>query len=125
LKQRFIDRALHKMDEPHDIGEVWAAILNQAYWSMVKEHGFSENIFDSKQPHGNIAMLQLVMAGMTIQPCNPIFVEARDAILSADLAFYSGKYACALWAGFAQRGLGVHATNVYNDSFMLPAHCKK
>ncbi|GJJ14226.1 hypothetical protein Clacol_008488 [Clathrus columnatus] len=37
-------------------------------------------------------------------------VEARDAIIQADQVLTEGENYCALWAGFADRGLGVNAT---------------
>jgi extracellular elastinolytic metalloproteinase len=48
------------------------------------------------------------------QPCNPNFVQARDAILDADRALTGGAHACAIWSGFAKRGLGSGA--VYSSS---------
>jgi extracellular elastinolytic metalloproteinase len=42
----------------------------------------------------------------TRQPCNPNFVDARDAILDADQALTGGVNACEIWTGFAKRGLG-------------------
>lgn len=57
------------------------------------------------------------------QPCNPTFIQARDAILDADLALTGGENACEIWKGFSKRGLGVNA--VFHDtdrvdSFDLP-----
>lgn len=46
---------------------------------------------------------------VALQPCNPNFVDARDAILDADLALTGGSNACELWTGFAKRGLGIGA----------------
>ena len=45
------------------------------------------------------------------QPCNPDFVQARDAILDADKALTGGENACHIWQGFAKRGLGEEASN--------------
>jgi len=50
----------------------------------------------------------------TSQPCNPNFVQARDAILDADRALTGGSNACEIWSGFAKRGLGSGA--VYSSS---------
>ena len=58
------------------------------------------------------------------QPCNPSFVQARDAILDADLAPTGGDNACEIWTGFAKRGLGANAETSDDDSrvddFELP-----
>ena len=43
------------------------------------------------------------------QPCNPSFLQARDAIIDADKALTGGKNACEIWKGFAKRGLGEEA----------------
>lgn len=40
------------------------------------------------------------------QPCNPNFVQARDAIIDADQALTGGANACPIWTAFAKRGLG-------------------
>lgn len=40
------------------------------------------------------------------QPCNPNFVQARDAILDADKKMTGGDNQCEIWKGFAKRGLG-------------------
>jgi hypothetical protein len=55
-------------------------------------------------------VMRLVFEGMKLQPCNPGFVDGRDAILAADVALYGGAHLNALWAGFARRGLGFSAT---------------
>lgn len=43
------------------------------------------------------------------QPCNPNFVQARDAILDADTALTGGENQCEIWTAFAKRGLGAGA----------------
>ena len=44
------------------------------------------------------------------QPCNPNFLQARDAIIDADKALTGGENACEIWKGFAKRGLGTEAS---------------
>ncbi|KAJ3083833.1 Fungalysin/Thermolysin Extracellular metalloproteinase 5 [Rhizoclosmatium hyalinum] len=73
---------------------------------------------------GNVLMLQLVVDGMKIQPCNPSFVDARDAILKADEFLTGEKNKCLLWKGFAKRGLGFGAVSGGVDSFKLPKDCR-
>ena len=55
----------------------------------------------------------MVGADRNRQPCNPNFVQARDAILDADRALTGGDNACEIWKGFAKRGLGEGAK--YSD----------
>ena len=47
------------------------------------------------------------------QPCNPNFIQARDAILDADKALTGGQNACEIWKGFAKRGLGEEASYMW------------
>jgi len=46
---------------------------------------------------------------MKLQPCDPSFFDARDAIIQADQVLTDGENFCDLWQGFAQRGLGPDA----------------
>jgi len=47
---------------------------------------------------------------MNLSPPNPNFLEARDAILQADLVNTGGTNQQELWAAFAKRGLGFTST---------------
>ncbi|KAI8911015.1 Fungalysin metallopeptidase-domain-containing protein, partial [Gorgonomyces haynaldii] len=111
-------------DEVHDIGTAWATMLNEVYWNLVDKNGFSENWYDAKQSAGNIVALQLVISGMMLQPCNPTFTQARDAILQADKNLYGGVHQCDIWKGFAKRGLGIDAVqSTHANGFKLPEQC--
>jgi extracellular elastinolytic metalloproteinase len=51
--------------------------------------------------------MNLIIGAMMVQPCNPTFFQARDAILLlTDLNYYGGKHTCEIILGFAKRGLG-------------------
>jgi hypothetical protein len=119
----FKDSDLIQTTEVHGMGEIWAVMLNEMYWNLVDDFGFSEDIFDSTQSHGNIVALQLMMGGMMIQPCNPTFLDARDAILQADVNYYNGKHQCQIWKAFAKRGMGVKATKFFQDDQQVPEIC--
>jgi hypothetical protein len=103
---------------PHDIGEVWATALWEVYWNLTEQHGFDPNLYGGAG--GNNLALQLVIDGMKLQPCNPTLVEARDAILLADMANTGGANQCLIWAGFVKRGLGYSAdagdSSIVSDS---------
>ncbi|GAO49554.1 hypothetical protein G7K_3703-t1 [Saitoella complicata NRRL Y-17804] len=84
--------------------------------------------------HGNTLALQLVIDGLKLQPCRPSFAEARDAIIAADLALTGGENKCAIWKGFAKRGLGVGAKlvggtpwggGVREESRDVPGGCER
>jgi hypothetical protein len=54
-------------------------------------------------------------------------VDARDAIILADVQNYKGRHVCDLWSAFARRGLGysanAKATPVV-EAFDLPPECR-
>ena len=100
--------------EVHDVGEVWAAMLWEMYWNLIDDHGFSADLRAGTA--GNNRAIQLVIDGMKMQPCQPSFVESRDAILAADRANYAGTDECRIWQAFARRGLGYSADAGSNDS---------
>jgi extracellular elastinolytic metalloproteinase len=107
----------------HAKGEVWAVILYDVFWNMVEANGFDSNWYNVASNAGNVKMLQLIVDGMKLQPCNPNFVQARDAILEADELNYDGANQCTLWRGFAKRGLGTGARFEGVESFDVPAEC--
>ena len=89
----------------HALGEVWNAMLWDLYWAMVEKYGYEQDL--SNPNSGNHRAIQLVMDGMKLQPCNPGFVDGRDAILLADKVNYAGKDTCLIIDVFARRGMGV------------------
>ena len=122
---------------PHGVGSVWATTLWDMYWALVggvaerglPALGFRQNLSDMTAPlAGNQIALRLVMDGLKMQPCNPTFVDARDAILAADQLNYGGAYACYIWWAFARRGLGVNAHDGdgsldVSEDFSTPQSC--
>ncbi len=92
----------------HYGGSVWATALWEVYWNLVTAYGFSTNMAGGWQPGqgGNKLALQLVLDGMKLQPVNPTFKQARDAILQADVALTGGQNQGLLWSAFAKRGFG-------------------
>ncbi|CAE6419813.1 unnamed protein product, partial [Rhizoctonia solani] len=140
---------LQRLDyrEVHAIGEVWAEILYVVSNKLIEKHGFADSLFPSavsdfyrfvtrdgalaRAPtHGNTLMLQLIVNGMKTQPCNPTFIQARDAIIAADQALTGGENKCTLWEAFATRGLGTDAkklsfaTRPSINGFEVPSECK-
>ena len=109
--------------ESHYGGTIWATILYEVYWNLIDSKGFSSNWMDSKRAEGNIVMMQLLIAGLQFQPCNPSFINARDAMIFADQVYYGGLHKCELWNGFAKRGMGTDAVD-FKDGFMVPPDCQ-
>lgn len=117
------------MSEVHGIGTVWATILYDVLWNLIDEHGMSKNIMpkfvNGAPSDGRNLAMKLVLDGMTLMPCNPNFVQARDAIIDADQALTNGQNKCALMKAFSKRGLGSnykHGKNRVNN-FDMPADC--
>ncbi|TPX74526.1 hypothetical protein CcCBS67573_g04206 [Chytriomyces confervae] len=119
---------LATLNEVHDIGEVWCNTLYEVLWNMVDVSGWVNpaNLVTSQGSNiGNADFISIVVEAMKLQPCNPTFLQARDAIIQADRALFNGKYACAIWSGFAKRGMGVNAKTggAYTDNSDIPAAC--
>ncbi|CAA7257428.1 unnamed protein product [Cyclocybe aegerita] len=107
----------------HAIGEVWANMLHNVYANLVDALGWSATArTDPTGTEGNVVFLHLFLDALTIQPCNPTFITARDAWIQADVDRYQGANACLIWKAFASRGLGVGAAN-HVDNTEVPAEC--
>jgi PKD repeat protein len=102
------------LSQPHGIGFVWCAVLWDMTWALIDMYGFDPNI-DSGSGGNNISM-HLVTRGLMETPCNPGFVDGRDAILRADTILYGGAHACLIWETFARRGLGRYASQGDSDN---------
>jgi hypothetical protein len=93
---------------PHGVGEIWAEMLWEMYWNLVDRYGFDPDLYTGTG--GNNLAIQLVIDGMKLQNCTPTFVDARNAILAADVADNGGANECEIWHAFAKRGLGFSAS---------------
>jgi len=116
--------------EVHAIGEIWANILYEANFSLraAMNDKFNIDWYSADKTSSNTLILQAVVDGLKLQPCNPTFVDARDAIILAENNATGGKYKCALWKAFAKRGLGAKASSdgsgsSVTEDFTLPAGC--
>lgn len=95
------------ISQPHGIGFVWATMLWDMTWALIDEYGFDPDLIAGTG--GNNIAMNLVTNGLKLQPCNPGFVDGRDAILEADQLLYNGIHECLIWNAFANRGLGFSA----------------
>ncbi len=98
---------------PHGLGAVWCTMLWDLNWAMIAQYGFSADFYNGDL--GNNRALQLVMDGLKMQPCDPGFVDARNAILQADQIRYGGENQRLIWEVFARRGLGYSADQGSNN----------
>ncbi|KAH9268983.1 hypothetical protein BASA83_008985 [Batrachochytrium salamandrivorans] len=92
--------------DPYRLCEIWASLLLEVYWNFVDAYGFSADLHDATQEKGNIIFLQLFVATLMIQPCEPTFESAYDTMLAADDIYYGGIHEHLITKGFAKRGLG-------------------
>ena len=106
---------INRSTQVHNSGELWASTLWDLNWLLIDKYGFDADLLTgwSATPGpanaGNKLMLQLVMDGLKLQPANPSFIQARDAILAADTALTGGANHFEIWTAFARRGLGKFA----------------
>lgn len=116
------------ISQPHGIGFVWATMLWDLTWAMIDEYGFDSDFYEGTG--GNNMALKLVVDALKLQPCSPGFVNGRDAILQADVLANDGANTCLIWNVFANRGLGLSASqgssnNRYDqvEAFDVPEEC--
>ncbi|TFK32692.1 metallo proteinase 10 [Crucibulum laeve] len=115
--------SLQQFTEVHEIGEVWATMLHVVLAALVEGRGFSKDALTNPDGlEGNIVFMRLFMTSLALQPCNPTFVQARDAWIQADENLYLGANKCTLFTAFASRGLGLNAAN-FRDDDTVPAGC--
>ncbi|MFM9962823.1 MAG: M36 family metallopeptidase [Planctomycetaceae bacterium] len=108
-------------NEVHNAGEIWASALWDMNWLLINGinspdcngnttpgYGFDPDLYNGTG--GNNIALQLVTDGLKLQPANPTFIEARDAILQADMINNGGANQRAIFTAFARRGFGFSAS---------------
>ncbi|KAJ4199328.1 hypothetical protein NW759_016115 [Fusarium solani] len=122
-------RSVNTLSGVHAVGTYWATALYEVLWNLIDKHGKNDAdipTFDSNgvPTDGKYLTMKLVVDGLALQPCNPNMVQARDAILDADVALTGGDNQCELWTGFAKRGLGTgarYSSTSRTESFDLPS----
>lgn len=92
----------------HDMGEIWAATLWEVRRNLITKHGSDV---------GNELSLQLITDSLFLLFQNPTFIEARDAVVQADVARTGGENLSCIWEGFAKRGFGAGAQTPTSGAF--------
>jgi extracellular elastinolytic metalloproteinase len=116
---------LARSTEVHDSGELWTSALWDLNWLLINKYGYSPTINQgynagtAGQNGGNNLTLRLVMDALKLQPANPSFTQARDAILTADTALTGGANQLDIWKAFARRGLGFSASTASSNATAL------
>jgi extracellular elastinolytic metalloproteinase len=112
--------------EVHNTGEIWVSALWDMNWLLINKYGYDPNVMTgwSASPGpahaGNKLALRLVMDAMKLQPANPSFTQARDAIIAADNALNGGNDLYEIWSAFARRGLGQGSSTPNSSSTATP-----
>jgi extracellular elastinolytic metalloproteinase len=116
------------ISQPHGIGFIWATMLWDLNWAFIGQYGFDADVYNGTG--GNNMVMELVLNGMKFQPCGPGFVDGRDAILQADVLLNGGANQCLIWRTFANRGLGLSASqgsagsrSDQTEAFDVPQNC--
>ena len=110
--------------EVHDSGEIWASTLWDLNWLLINKYGFDADLTtgytgSGSGAAGNKLALQLVMDALKLQPANPTFIQARDALLTADLSLTQGQNQREIWTAFSRRSLGSGASTTNADATTL------
>ncbi|MCC6413090.1 MAG: M36 family metallopeptidase [Saprospiraceae bacterium] len=92
----------------HAIGEIWAATNWDLYWAFVEKYGYDADLTNPNS--GNARAIQHVLDGMKLQPCEPGFIDGRDAIMLANILNYDGVDTCLISSVYARRGMGIGAS---------------
>jgi extracellular elastinolytic metalloproteinase len=109
--------------EVHADGEIWIALqidLRDLFLERYPSSGAAEDIAcvrgqqDTNTCPGDRRWIQLYYDSMVLMPRNPTMIQARDAMLAADMARFGGANQDLLWQGFALRGFGQYQNTVSN-----------
>ncbi len=115
--------------EVHSDGEIWNAVnwdirtaLQAKYNSTfpasdkVRQKDCAEGKYAADACPGNRRWVQLMFDSFLLMPAAPSMLDARDAMLAADVARFGGANQKELWDAFAKRGMGKDAyTNGGDD----------
>jgi extracellular elastinolytic metalloproteinase len=108
-------------NEAHNAGEIWCTVLWDMTWNLINKYGYDPDLSKVNLQSGNQLALKLVLDACKLQPANPTFLQARDAILQADEALNGGQDLPEIWAAFARRGFGLSASTSDSDSPVVKA----
>ena len=114
---------------PHGVGSVWAQVIWEAYWALVAEHGFDQDIYNAAGGSGNQRAMLYVTEGLKNTACSPTFIDARDGVIQAAVDNFGGADVCILWETFAAYGLGTDSSTpgpgstTATNGFALPVEC--
>jgi len=91
-----------KTADQYGRGEFLVAILWDMYWMFTDIYGWDGDWTNADA--GNVRSVRLAFDAMKAVPCDPDFIDIREAIFAID----GGAHECELWEMFARRGLGFY-----------------
>ena len=109
--------------EVHADGEIWVAVeidLRDLFLQRYPSHGAAEDIAcfrgqqDTNTCPGDRRWIQEYYDSMVLMPRNATMIQARDAMLAADMGRFAGANQDLIWQGFAMRGFGQFQNTVSN-----------
>ena len=120
----------------HADGEIWSTtnfglrslLLDRYPGNGKRQRECADGERPADECPGNRRWFQLYYDAMVLMPVRPTFLDARDAILAADVMRFGGANQDLLWYGFARRGFGEAAATVDADDdqptpdFASPLH---
>lgn len=131
-KQQLNVNALNFSDMGYDItgpqvhadGEIWSATNFAIRQALVEKYDSAFPAHDAElqaacadgelratQCPGNRRWIQLVFDAYLLMPTNPSMLQARDALLAADVMRFGGANQREIWLEFARHGFGVNAAS--------------
>ncbi|HZK51461.1 MAG TPA: M36 family metallopeptidase, partial [Actinomycetota bacterium] len=111
----------------HADGEIWSATnydireaFNERYDSShpssdgALQESCADGELDAEECPGNRRWAQLMFDSYLLMPVTPSMVDARNALLAADVLRFDGDNQDLLWNAFATRGFGTDASSNTN-----------
>lgn len=108
----------------HADGEIWSATNYSIRQALIAKYDRNYPADDDELQRecadgqmaahrcpGNRRWIQLMFDSFLLMPTGPSMLQARDAILAADLMRFGGANQDELWLEFARRGFGRNATS--------------
>jgi extracellular elastinolytic metalloproteinase len=105
-------------EQVHADGEIWSAANFDIRQAMIARYGASDaatqiacanGALVATSCPGNRRWIQLVFDAWLLIPAETSYLDARDAMLAADVTRFGGANQDLLWNAFSRRGLGQDA----------------
>jgi extracellular elastinolytic metalloproteinase len=111
--------------EVHADGEIWVAVNYDLRDLLLKRYPAQGAALDIACARGQVAAgscpgnrrwIQLYYDAMILMPRNPTMIDARNAVLAADVTRFGGANQDVIWRAFALRGFGRDAVQATSNN---------